>query len=90
MRRLCGGGGCGGYVVVVVYRYIIMPLRGPTCKRVLARIQARLNFKLNPSVAIIISGHLVSEGGGTYYAFKLIYIYTNHDICEKFINLNST
>ena len=38
-------------VVVVVYRYIIMPLRGPTCKRVLARIQARLNFKLDPSVA---------------------------------------
>ena len=30
-----------------------MPLRGPTCKRVLARIQARLNFKLDPSVANI-------------------------------------
>ena len=29
-----------------------MPLRGPTCKMVLARIQFRLNSKLDPSVAI--------------------------------------
>ena len=43
----------GGWVVVVVYRYIIMPLRGPSCKKVLARIQFRLNSKLDPSVAII-------------------------------------
>ena len=39
-------------VVVVVYRYIIMPLRGPTCKMVLARIQFRLNSKLALGVAI--------------------------------------
>ena len=45
-----GGGGGGGWVV---YRYIIMPLRGPTCKMVLARIQFRLNSKLDPSVAIL-------------------------------------
>ena len=32
--------GCGVYVVV--YRYIIMPLRGPTCK--IARFQAELKF----------------------------------------------
>ena len=44
-------GGGGGWVV---YRYIIMPLRGPTCKMVLARIQFRLNSKLDPSVAILI------------------------------------
>ena len=37
--------------MVVVYRYIIMPLRGPTCKMVLARIQFPLNSKLDPSVA---------------------------------------
>ena len=35
----------------MVYRYIIMPLCGPTCKMVLARIQFRLNSKLDPSVA---------------------------------------
>ena len=41
MRSLCGGWvGCGVYVVV--YRYIIMPLRGPTCK--IARFQAELKF----------------------------------------------
>ena len=40
-------------VVVVVYRYIIMPLRGPTCKIVLARIQFRLNSKLDLCVAIL-------------------------------------
>ena len=39
----------GGWVVV--YRYIIMPLRCPTCKMVLARIQFPLNSKLDPSVA---------------------------------------
>ena len=41
----------GGWVVVV-YRYIIMPLCGPTCKKVLARIQFRLDSELYPSVAI--------------------------------------
>ena len=40
----------GGWVVV--YRYIIMPLCGPTCKMVLARIQFRLHSMLDPSVAI--------------------------------------
>ena len=41
-------------VVVVVYRYIIMPLRGPTCKLGLARIQLKLNSKLGPSMAIAV------------------------------------
>ena len=31
-----------------------MPLRGPTCKMELARIQLRLNSKLDPSVAIVV------------------------------------
>ena len=44
-------GGWVGGVWVVVYRYIIMPLRCPTCKMVLARIQFPLNSKLDPSVA---------------------------------------
>ena len=44
---------------MVVYRYIIMPLRGPTCKMVLARIQSRLNSKLDPSVAKSVVGPLV-------------------------------
>ena len=45
----------GGWVVGgwVVYRYIIMPLRGPTCKWGLARIQVKLNSKFDLSVAII-------------------------------------
>ena len=57
LRSLCGGWvGCGVYVVV--YRYIIMPLRGPTRKMVLVRIQFRLNSKLDPSVAIVFTGPL--------------------------------
>ena len=36
-----------------------MPLRGPTCKMVLARIQFKLNSKLDPSVAIeLLIDHL--------------------------------
>ena len=49
LHRL-GGLGCAGYMVV--YRYIIMPLRGQTCKKELARIQVKLNSKLGPSMAI--------------------------------------
>ena len=41
-----GGGGW-----VVVNRYIIMPFHGQTCKILIARIQFRSNFKLDPNVA---------------------------------------
>ena len=41
----------GGWVV---YRYIIMPLCGPTCKKGLASIQVKLSSKLGLSKAMII------------------------------------
>ena len=52
-------GGGGGWVV---YRYIIMPLRGPTCKLGLARNQVKLNSKLGPSMTIVILKHRATKG----------------------------
>ena len=43
----------GGWVVVV-YRYIIMPLRGPTCNMVLARIQLRVEKFISFEVLVIV------------------------------------
>ena len=42
----------GGWVANT---YIVMPLRGPTCK--IARFQAELKFQVGPSVAILTYLH---------------------------------
>ena len=57
-----------------------MPLRGPTCKMVLARIQFRLNSKLDPSVAIFGNGF----GCYSFWMLLLFKLYHLHLVAQFF------